>query len=55
MDYDDTKVKVLILFFGVTIWFLGEGDPSNPEFSRELSKVWPRNCSIHESNSGSPE
>lgn len=42
------KLDLNFFFFLVlTLWFLGEEGPSNPEFSREVSKVWPRIVPLH--------
>jgi hypothetical protein len=47
--------KLLLYIFLLTLWFSGEGDPGNPEFGREVSKVWPRIVLNKKSNLGSPE
>jgi hypothetical protein len=40
-----TKITFIFIFL-LTFSFLGEGDPGNSEFGREVSKVWPRIISI---------
>jgi hypothetical protein len=39
-------------FLALTLWFLGERVPYNPEFVRDVRENLAKNCSHQESNSG---